>query len=63
MIEKSSNGIFMNGSENSLLLYHKLINDNNYQKELSLNARKSYEDLFDFGIEYIDLIEMSLYNF
>ena len=56
MIEKSSNGIFMNGSENSLLSYHKLINDNNYQKELSLNARKSYEDLFDFENSYISLM-------
>ena len=57
MIYERKNGIFIPELTNAYLSqYLKIINDKNYQKEISKNAEKTYKELFNFNIIYDRLI-------
>lgn len=62
MINTWNNGIFIPYADNKYLYkYLNLINDHNYQKTLSKNARKSYQELFNFSKAYDRLVKEILY--
>ena len=57
MIRERENGIYIpNNDKKFIKFFVKLIEDSNYQKKLSKNAKKSYKDLFDFESNYETLI-------
>ena len=57
MICTRKNGIYIPGKNKKFIKrFIKLIKDNNYQKRLSINANKSYAELFDFENNYEKLI-------
>ena len=58
MIEEYNNGVFIRNQQNiDITKYQQIINDKDFQKNLSKNSEKSFKKLFDFNKTFDKIIE------
>ena len=56
LIEQHNNGIFLEDHHKDFYKLKRILNDKEYLKVIRKNAKKSYEDLFDFKKTYQKII-------